>query len=634
MSNSQFNKTGIDWDITAYKVYSNPNTNLTLDASGNASLYINTNNVNRAIIGKNITGNTILASCVANFGTVDTSNNISNMNTYGTYYSNGVSALKIPADTTVSRPPGQTGYIRYNTTTNLIEYWNGQANAWISQATPSVIGSVYGRWDASAVNLGYGFNTLTTSPSNLTNNNNVAVGTNSLNSLPTISEHNRLQGILFNSSQGQQFVIEGFFGSSGSTLSRGFDFAVGTVPPTTIANGIFNVTILGFDGTYTYFSWGGASLQNGGGGYASLPPSVTVDIQSYLGVVVSGQPLSTIYFAFPESALVLDTYVSSTNTALGFDTLRLTQYGYSNTAIGYQAGENMVSGYNNTFIGTSAGATISGSAFNNVIVGSCAGNASYVGSSNVVIGQITQSSATSASDNTLIGNTNGTLITSGSSNTLIGAFNGQVIDTGGSNTLIGRNNANSLTTGSTNTIIGTNSGTNLTTGSNNLFLGSSAGVSTVLATGSNNTCIGRLSDVPSAYTGTAISNSMWLGSINESIFITGLTCNVPRFLTTTQQLTLGSMGSLNIINNGATAIQITLPVPETTSKVLGATIQFRRGVGSTGNISLIVLGGITRIAPIGATALVASLVYTSTYNQSTSPFSWTMFCDGVNWYAG
>ena len=159
-------------------------------------------------------------------------------------------------------------------------------------------------------------------------------------------------------------------------------------------------------------------------------------------------------------------------------------------------------------------------------------------------------------------------------------------------------------------------------------------VSTVLATGSNNTCIGRLSDVPSAYTGTTISNSMWLGSINESVFITGLTCNVPRFLTSTQQLSLGNMGSLYIINNGATAITITLPVPETTSKVLGATIQFRRGVGSTGSITLIVLGGLTRIAPIGATALVASLVYTSTYNQSTSPFSWRMFCDGVNWYAG
>ena len=98
------------------------------------------------------------------------------------------------------------------------------APSWIDgpvQATPSVIGLAYGRWDASAGNLGYGLNTLTTTPSNLTNNNNVAVGTTSLNSFPTISVHNRLQGGLTSSSSGQIVQLQGGYGSD---LSIFFSF--------------------------------------------------------------------------------------------------------------------------------------------------------------------------------------------------------------------------------------------------------------------------------------------------------------------------------------------------------------------------------------------------------------------------
>jgi len=140
MSTSDFNTGSFNWKVYASNIQSNSGQNLTLEASDNSSLYIDTNNVNRAIIGKNITGNTILDSCVANFGTVDTSNNQSNLNTYGTYYSNGASAMKIPADSSNNRPPGQTGYMRYNTDINLIEYWNSNSNSWqpISQPSPTI----------------------------------------------------------------------------------------------------------------------------------------------------------------------------------------------------------------------------------------------------------------------------------------------------------------------------------------------------------------------------------------------------------------------------------------------------------------------------------------------------------------
>ena len=50
MSNPQLNKIVKNWDITASRVYSNPDTNLNLDASGNSSLILKTNGSNRLTI--------------------------------------------------------------------------------------------------------------------------------------------------------------------------------------------------------------------------------------------------------------------------------------------------------------------------------------------------------------------------------------------------------------------------------------------------------------------------------------------------------------------------------------------------------------------------------------------------------
>ena len=67
--------------------------------------------------------------------------NCSSLDISGTYYSNGVSAIQIPADTSNNRPStGLAGYIRYNTTTNIIEYWNNSTSTWapISEPSPSI----------------------------------------------------------------------------------------------------------------------------------------------------------------------------------------------------------------------------------------------------------------------------------------------------------------------------------------------------------------------------------------------------------------------------------------------------------------------------------------------------------------
>jgi hypothetical protein len=67
--------------------------------------------------------------------------NCSYLDINGSYYSNGVSAIQIPADTSDNRPStGLAGYIRYNTTTNLIEYWNNSTSTWspVSEPSPSI----------------------------------------------------------------------------------------------------------------------------------------------------------------------------------------------------------------------------------------------------------------------------------------------------------------------------------------------------------------------------------------------------------------------------------------------------------------------------------------------------------------
>jgi hypothetical protein len=58
---------------------------------------------------------------------LDVSGNINANN----YFSNSVSAIQIPADTSDNRPINPLGgYLRYNTTTHVLEYYDGSANVW------------------------------------------------------------------------------------------------------------------------------------------------------------------------------------------------------------------------------------------------------------------------------------------------------------------------------------------------------------------------------------------------------------------------------------------------------------------------------------------------------------------------
>jgi hypothetical protein len=126
---TRLNIPDINWLVSASKIQSNYGQNITLDACGNSNVVIMTDASNVAVFGPNTIAGT----------TYNTSLNVN-----GPYFTNGVSATQIAADTSNNRPyPGLAGYIRFNTTANLVEYWNIITNSWSPiSAEPPIISSI------------------------------------------------------------------------------------------------------------------------------------------------------------------------------------------------------------------------------------------------------------------------------------------------------------------------------------------------------------------------------------------------------------------------------------------------------------------------------------------------------------
>lgn len=80
------------------------------------------------------------------------------LNVQGATCTNNHSAFQVPADTSANRPAGQPGYIRYNTDSYALEYWNTLTNDWlaVSSQPPSISNVI-----PSYVNQDNSFNTYT-----------------------------------------------------------------------------------------------------------------------------------------------------------------------------------------------------------------------------------------------------------------------------------------------------------------------------------------------------------------------------------------------------------------------------------------------------------------------------------------
>jgi hypothetical protein len=114
------------WSIRANDISGNYDQAIDLDPSSNFSFSRN--------------GSTI-ATLGSTLITPSSASLYNGLNVSGTYFSNSVSAIQIPADTSANRPAGQSGYVRYNTGENIIEYWNNNSSilAWIPISEPSPV---------------------------------------------------------------------------------------------------------------------------------------------------------------------------------------------------------------------------------------------------------------------------------------------------------------------------------------------------------------------------------------------------------------------------------------------------------------------------------------------------------------
>jgi len=129
-----------------------------------------------------------------------------------------------------------------------------------------------------------------------------------------------------------------------------------------------------------------------------------------------------------------------TNTAIGFEALKLNTTGQQNTALGYNSLRSVTTGGGNIGIGVNAGYLI-----------------------------------TTGGRNNFIGLAAGAGTTTGSNNTFMGDFVGRFNTTGSANTLLGKNAGFYFATGNDNTALGYESGYNNESGNRSVFAGYQSG---------------------------------------------------------------------------------------------------------------------------------------------------------------
>ena len=328
MDPSSYNLFGNDsylWNVRAYDIPGNYNQGMKLDPSSNFSFRRN--------------GDTI-ATLGSNLITPSTSSLYDGLDVSGTYFSNSVSAIRIPADTSDNRPSGVAGYMRYNTTTDVIEYWNASINSWVPISEPSPI--------VSAVSPTY-FNVDVSNSFNLTGSNFssagvsiVAIGTNGSGTIvsPTVSTYvsQNSATVLFDASATQSlydisgqlpFAMRLTNNNSGfssllqnSILSANVGPVVVQPNPQTIPFQTFpvqdpsaNFKIVGQDqGIPTHYPFSSIAITSGTAG--NINSVGAIDVSSALVTVPVGQRSSATAGTYPFTVRLIDASGGNTTTTL------------------------------------------------------------------------------------------------------------------------------------------------------------------------------------------------------------------------------------------------------------------------------------------------------------------------------
>jgi len=255
---------------------------------------------------------------INNFGTTPQNNTGSRT---GTYYSNGVSAMRIPADSSANRPPvGYAGYIRYNINTNYIEYYNTYNSSWlpISQQSP-VIANVtpgYISQDASSSNpniysiIGSNFNTSTTITFLGVNNSQpytTSTVFNSTTSLTTTASY-ALSDVSANPSG---YYVVATNSTSGLSFQYGtiitFDPAPTWVTPSgSLGTTYGNLTYTTANSPFTALLATDASFAPVTYYYSSPPVGTTITLDASTGLLIGTTPIVTSTTVYSFSAVARD----------------------------------------------------------------------------------------------------------------------------------------------------------------------------------------------------------------------------------------------------------------------------------------------------------------------------------------
>jgi len=188
------------WNGRFNDISGNYGQNLLLDASSNFTF--SRNNSTFSTLGSNvIAGSTV-----------------NGLSVNGGYYSNGVSALQIPADITSTRPiiDAKSGYLRYNLTLTSLECYDASNSAWMSNATfgsPTVTAL-----SSSSTNLTINFNKLTQGYATA----NISNGASTTTTLNSFTFSNPIAG-------GQYTIMISLTGTGGFTPTL-------TITPPTVAS--------------------------------------------------------------------------------------------------------------------------------------------------------------------------------------------------------------------------------------------------------------------------------------------------------------------------------------------------------------------------------------------------------------
>jgi hypothetical protein len=321
-----------------------------------------------------------------------------------------------------------------------------------SAATPTVLGTVYGRYDTTNNITFVGYNAGNASSSAA---HNVSIGSNAMSAITT----------------GSRNIVIGSSAAGALTTGEG-NIVLGTYTPSS--------------GTNT-FSANTSGSSNVAIGCQALNSNTTANYNIAIGqAALTANTTGSPNLAIGLSALQANT-TGANNVALGDNTLRNNTTANFNTAVGYQAAYTNTTGTFNVAVGASAlYANTTGS--DNIAIGggslyetnNGALYANTTGTANTAVGAGAMYKNTTGSNNTAVGNRVMITNTTGGYNTAVGG----ALD--GTSLYKGALGANS--TGNLNTAVGGGALAFNTTGSNNTGIGAYALLANT--TGLSNTAVG------------------------------------------------------------------------------------------------------------------------------------------------